>query len=53
MTYIKKFLPQINELKEELEKNPEKIWIYQKYDVYLGDLESIQFLQSKIKQLQK
>ena len=53
MTYIKTFLPKLEDLKEELEKNPEKIWIYKKYDVYLGDLESIQFLQSKIKQLQK
>ena len=53
MTYIKTFLPKIDELKKQLEENPQKIWIYKKYDVYLGDLESIQFLQSKIKQLQK
>ncbi len=53
MTYIKKFLPPINELKEELEKNPENIWIYQKYNVYLGNIESIEFLQSKLKDLTK
>jgi hypothetical protein len=53
MTYIKKFLPKLEVLQKELEENPENIWIYQKYNVYLGDLESIEFLQSKIKQLQK
>jgi hypothetical protein len=52
MTYIKVFLPTIDKLKEELENNPEKIWIYQKYNVYLGDIESIRFLQQKINELQ-
>ena len=53
MTYIKTFLPNINELKKELEENPQKIWIYKKYDVYLGNKESIEFLQSKLNELQK
>jgi len=53
MTYIKTFLPKLEDLKEQLEKNPEKIWIYEKYDVYLGDKESIEFLQSKLKKFQQ
>jgi hypothetical protein len=52
MTYIKVFLPTIDKLKEELKNNPENIWIYQKYNVYLGDIESIEFLQQKINELQ-
>lgn len=53
MTYIKTFLPKIDELKKQLEENPQKIWIYQKYDVYLGDKESIEFLQTKLKKFQQ
>lgn len=51
MSYIKVYLPKLEVLKKELENNPEKIWIYQKYDVYLGDLESIEYLYSKLKEL--
>jgi hypothetical protein len=51
MSYIKVSLPKLEVLKKELENNPEKILMYQKYDVYLGDLESIEYLHSKLKEL--
>lgn len=51
MSYIKVSLPKLEALKKELENNPEKIWMYQKYDVYLGDLDSIEYLHSKLKEL--
>ena len=37
MTYITKHLPSLEELKKELETNPEKIKYYTKYEGFDGD----------------
>jgi hypothetical protein len=48
MTYIKTNLPELNTLKEYL-KDPEKIEYYKKYDVYIGSIESVEYLREALK----
>jgi hypothetical protein len=53
MTYILKRLPNIDELKKELETQPTNIKYYIKYDTFIGDDNSIEYLNNKIKSYEK
>lgn len=50
MTYIKKNLPSLSQIQEEYEKmgHLEFVNFYRKYDTFIGDSESIEFLNSII-----
>jgi hypothetical protein len=50
MTYIVKYLPLLEQLKNELENNPENIKHYIKYEGYSGSSDSIDYLETKIKE---
>jgi len=50
MTYITAHLPKLEELKKELEENPNKIKIYIKYMGFEGTSDSIEYLDKKIKE---
>jgi hypothetical protein len=49
MTYITKYLPSLENLKKELENNPEAIQYYVKYQGYHGDVDTINYLETQIK----
>jgi hypothetical protein len=45
MTYIKTFLPDIKDLKEMYEHNPERVVdMYDRYEVLQGSVESVSFV---------
>lgn len=44
MSFVKKYVPSLNELKKEIHTNPDALKYYSKYDVFIGDSDSIQFL---------
>ena len=44
MSFVKKYLPSLNELKKEIDTNPDVLKYYSKYDTFIGDSDSIQFL---------
>jgi hypothetical protein len=48
-----KYLPPINELKSLLKKNPELINYYKKTEGFIGDYESVKYIQSFIKNSNK
>jgi hypothetical protein len=50
MTYITKHLPELNVLKNELETNPTNIRYYVKYMGFIGNSDSIEYLENKIKE---
>jgi hypothetical protein len=50
MTYITKYLPTVEELEKELEKYPNNIKIYMKYEGFLGPEGSIDYLTKKIEE---
>ena len=50
MTYITKHLPSLEELKQELENNPEKIKIYLKYEGFEGPEGTTDYIIKKIKE---
>jgi hypothetical protein len=50
MTYITTHLPKLEELKKELEENPDKLRIYMKYMGYEGPEGSIDYLKEKIEE---
>ena len=50
MTYITKHLPSLEELKKELENNPEKIKIYLKYEGFEGPEGTTYYIIKKIKE---
>jgi hypothetical protein len=50
MTYITAHLPNIDELKKQLEKDPDRIRIYMKYEGYQGPEGSIDYLTKKIEE---
>ena len=51
MSYIKIYLPELNELKQRIESNDDK-WIkfYAKHEGFIGSEESIKYLTEKIEQ---
>jgi len=50
MTYITKYLPELDVLKKELETHPTNIRYYTKYMGFIGDSDSIEYLENKIKE---
>jgi hypothetical protein len=50
MTYITATLPTLEELKKQLEENPDKIETYMKYEGYQGREGSIDYLTQKIEE---
>ena len=50
MTYITARLPKLEELKKELEENPDKIKIYMKYMGFEGPEGTIDYLTNKIEE---
>jgi hypothetical protein len=50
MTYITKHLPKVDELKKQLEENPNNIEIYMKYMGFEGPEGSIDYLTNKIEE---
>ena len=49
MTYITKFLPKVEDLKKELESNPDNVKHYIKYEGFVGDSDSMDYLDEQIK----
>jgi len=50
MTYITAHLPKLEDLKKQLEEDPDKLRIYAKYMGYEGSSESIDYLSEKLKE---
>jgi hypothetical protein len=50
MTYITAHLPKLEELKQLLDENPDRIKTYMKYEGYQGPEGSIDYLEEKIKE---
>jgi hypothetical protein len=50
MTYITVYLPALEELKKQLETNPDRIKTYMKYEGYQGPEGSIDYLTNKIEE---
>ena len=50
MTYITAHLPKLEDLKKELENNPDRIRIYAKYMGFDGSSESISYIEEKLKE---
>jgi hypothetical protein len=50
MTYITATLPTLEELKKQLEENPDRLRIYMKYEGYQGPEGSIDYLTQKIEE---
>lgn len=48
MSYIRKYLPEINVLKQILSETPEKVKYYMKYESLIGSIESMNYLTKKI-----
>ena len=50
MTYITAHLPSLEDLKMQLEQDPDKLRIYAKYMGYEGPSESMYYLEVKLKE---
>ncbi len=50
MTYITTRLPNLQDLKKELETDPDRIKIYAKYMGFDGSSESISYIEEKLKE---
>jgi len=50
MTYITAHLPKLEDLKRQLEEDPDRIRIYAKYMGYEGSSESMDYLEEKLKE---
>lgn len=50
MSYIKIYLPELDKLKNELEQNPSRIVYYTKYGAYIGNTDSVNYLNKKIEE---
>ena len=50
MSYITKYLSDKDTLKLELERYPNNIKYYAKYEAFIGNSDAIHFLKSKIKE---
>jgi hypothetical protein len=48
MSYITKHLPSYDELKNEIESNPEILQQYSKYESFIGDSDSVNYLIDKL-----
>jgi len=50
MTYITKHLPTLEQLKKELEENPENIKIYAKYEGFEGQVGTTDYIIKKLEE---
>jgi len=50
MSYILKYISTKEELQKELQSSPENIKYYAKYDTFIGDSDSVEFLESKLQE---
>ena len=50
MTYITKYVKPLSELKKELETTPENIKYYMKYEGLQGNIDSLNYIDLKIKE---
>jgi len=50
MSYITKYLSNIEDLRTELTNYPENIRYYSKYEGFVGSSKSIQYIEKKIKE---
>lgn len=50
MTYITAHLPKLEDLKRQLEEDPDRIRIYAKYMGYEGSSESMDYIEEKLKE---
>ena len=48
MSYIRKYLPEIDVLTQMLSQTPEKVKYYMKYESLIGSIESMNYLTKKI-----
>jgi hypothetical protein len=44
MSFTKKYVPPLLELKKEIDTNPDIIKYYSKYEAFIGDSDSLEFL---------
>jgi|14BtaG_2_1085337.scaffolds.fasta_scaffold31032_2 hypothetical protein len=50
MSYTHTYLPNITDLKERIESNPDMVRIYAKYGGFIGSTESMNYLDTKLKE---
>ena len=50
MSYIVKYLPELEELKKQIESNPDVLKIYAKYMGFNGSSESIDYIETKLQE---
>lgn len=53
MSYIVSYLPNLTDLKVQIELNPEILKTYMKFEGFNGSWESTQYLRKKIKEFSK
>ena len=50
MSYVYTHLPEIEDLKKNIETNPDVLRYYARYDGFVGSTESVNYLTQKIKE---
>ena len=50
MSYTHTHLPRLEDLKQNIEANPNVLRYYPKYDSYIGSSESVNYLEKKLKE---
>ena len=50
MSYITKYLPDLEELKKQIQSNPDVLRIYSKYMGFNGSSESVDYLEKKLQE---
>lgn len=50
MSYTHTHLPSLEDLKQNIETNPNALRYYSKYDTFIGSSESIDYLDKKLKE---
>lgn len=48
MSFVKKYLPPLAELKIQINTNPDMLKYYAKYDTFIGDSDSVQFINQQL-----
>lgn len=51
MSYIVKHLLPLNELIRQLKQNPHTINYYRKYDTFIGDADSVQYIKQQLNKI--
>lgn len=50
MSYVYTYLPELEELKKIIEKDPNRLKYYSKYGAFMGPTESVEYLNKKIEE---